>query len=66
MADNINFHYWTNLEKINDHIFQDIKKKNSFWPFLGDIFPNLGGQKKKKKAALSHTTSYGFLTVSKI
>ena len=56
-ANNINFHYRTNSEKINDKIFQYIKKK----PFLVH-FPNFGGKKMfLENPALSRTTSHGFL-----
>ena len=50
-ANNTNFHYKTNSVKINDKIFQHIKKA-LFLAAKNFFLENL---------ALSHTTSYGFL-----
>ena len=60
-ANNINFHYRTNSVKINDKIFQYIKKNPVFVLFLAH-FPNFSGKKIfLENSALSHATSYGFL-----
>ena len=61
IANNIHFHYRTNSVKINNKIFQYIKKTlffAHFWP----IFPIFGAKNFfLENPALSCTTSYGFL-----
>ena len=56
----MNFHYRTNLVKINDKSFQKIQKimfLTHFW----SIFPLFWAKKFFWKIRLSRTTSYGFL-----
>ena len=56
---NINFHYRRNSVKINDKIFQYLKKP-WFWTIFGPSFQILGQNFFFWKIWLSHTTSHGF------
>ena len=61
MINNISFHYRTNSVKINDKIFQSIKKNPVFGSFLV-LFPNFGAKLFfPENLVLPCTTSYGFL-----
>ena len=60
-ANNITFHYRTNSVKINDQIFQWIKK-TLFLTHFWSIFPISGAKNSfPENPAMSSTTSYGFL-----
>lgn len=66
LANNINFHYGSNQEKFNVHIFKQIKKKNYFGLFY-DISPLLGQKHFLKEIRLCHTQlCVGFLHNTKI
>ena len=56
----MNFHYRTNLVKINDKIFQKIQKI-TFLTHFWSIFPLFWAKNFFWKIRLSRTTSYGFL-----
>ena len=59
IANNINFHYWTNPEKINDQIFSI--KHPILRPRLDPIFPHFRGNFfSSLNLTLSHTTPYWF------
>lgn len=61
LANNINFHYGSNQEKFNVHIFKQIKKKTILAYFT--IFPHYWGKNIfERNPALSHTTLCRFLT----
>ena len=60
-SNNINFHYWSNLIKINEQIFQQIKKTLLLAHF-GPIFQILRLKKMfPENLALPHSTSHAIL-----